>query len=158
MRYHLCWNATLSLITVTLDSVSYNAYELVYTMIHRVSSRVFVGKQFCHDESWVAAVAALPLDVEAVKAALLPFPAFLRSLVALVLPARRRLTRNHANVRNLLFPSSNLAQSREELTVLKFLIQTSKDSDPDSLASRLLLLTAAAVRFECVSINKLTCS
>lgn len=122
-------------------------------MIHSVSSRVFVGTPFCYDKAWVEAVTNFPLDVEAVKAALLRVPAFLRPLVAPLLPVKRRLARDHANIRKLLFPSSELAQSKEDLTVLKFLLQTSKDSDADSLSSRLLVLTAAAVRTDDTGVN-----
>ena len=120
-------------------------------MIHRVSSRVFVGTAFCRDKAWIKAVSAFPEDVEAVKNALVAFPSFLRSLVAPLLPAKRRLNRNHANVRDLLFSSSNLAQSKEDLSVLNFLLQSSKDNDPDSLTLRILLLTAAAV---CISTHQ----
>ena len=125
----------------------------MFTLIHSVSSRVFVGTPLCYEKAWVEAVTNFPLDVEAVKTALLPFPDFLRPLVAPLLPAKRRLARNHRDIRNLLFPSSKLARSKEDLTVLNFLLQTSKDSDADSLSSRLLLLTAAAVRTDHTAVN-----
>ena len=115
-------------------------------MIQRVSSRVFVGKPFCYEKAWIDAVKAYPMDVELVKFMLIPFPAFLRPMLAPLLPAKWRLSRNHANIRNLLFPSTHVAESDDDLTVLKFLQHTSKDTDPDSVAQRLLVLTAAAVR------------
>ena len=85
------------------------------------------------------------MDVEKVKFALLLFPAFMRPWVVPFLPPKWRLLRNHENVRRLLFPSSKLEKSEEEFTVLNFILQTSKDNNPETLTSRLMLLTAAAV-------------
>ena len=85
------------------------------------------------------------MDVEKVKFALLIFPSFMRSWIVPFLPQKWRLTRDHRNVRNLLFPGSKLEKSKEEFTILNFLLQTSKDVDPETLTSRIILLTAAAV-------------
>ncbi|KAL9028492.1 MAG: hypothetical protein Q9196_003147 [Gyalolechia fulgens] len=85
------------------------------------------------------------MDVEKVKFALLLFPDPMRSWIAPLLPQRRRISRNHRNVRDLLFPQSKLKRSDEEYTVLNFLLQTAKDNDPDTLSARLILLTAAAL-------------
>ncbi len=96
--------------------------------------------------AWVEAVTAFPMDVEKVKFALLALPNFMRSWVVSLLPPKWRLELNHKNVPNLLFSSSKLEKSGEDHTVLDFVLQTSKDNDPDTLTSRMILLTAAAVR------------
>ena len=85
------------------------------------------------------------MDVEKIKLALLFFPSFTRSWLVYLLPMKWRLIRNHKRVRNLLFPSSQLKRSEEEYTVLDFLLQASKDSNAETLTSRMILLTAAAV-------------
>jgi len=128
-----------------IDSAPYVAYDLIYSLISRISSRAFVGAPTCYDKAWVEAVNAFPMDVEKVKFALLFFPASMRSWIVPFLPQKWRLTRNHRNVRNLLFPASKLQKSQEDFTVLNFLLQTSKDTDPETLTSRMILLTAAAV-------------
>ena len=135
-----------------IGPASYVAYDLIYTLISRISSRVFIGAPTCYDQAWVEAVTAFPMDVEKVKFALLLFPAFMRSWVVSFLPPKWRLIRNHENVRNLLFPSSKLTRSEEEYTVLNFLLQTSKDNNPETLTSRLMLLTAAAVSIQHISL------
>lgn len=128
-----------------IDPAPYVAYDLIYSLISRISSRAFVGAPACYDKVWVEAVNAFPMDVEKVKFALLIFPASMRSWIVPFLPQKWRLTRNHRNVRNLLFPASKLQKSQEDFTVLNFLLQTSKDTDPETLTSRMILLTAAAV-------------
>lgn len=85
------------------------------------------------------------MDVEKVKFALLTLPNFMRPWVVNLLPPKWSGKRNHKNVRNLLFPSSKLEKSWENHTVLNFLLQTAKDTDPETLTSRMILLTAAAV-------------
>ena len=85
------------------------------------------------------------MDVEKIKLALLFFPSFTRSWVVYLLPMKWRLIRNHERVRNLLFPSSQLVKPEEEYTVLDILLQASKDSNTETLTSRMILLTAAAV-------------
>ena len=130
---------------MTIGQASYVAYDLIYTLISRISSRVFIGAPICYDKDWVEAVTAFPMDVEKVKFALLLFPTFMRPWVVPFLPPKWSLNRNHRNVRHLLFPSSKLRKSEEEFTVLNFLLQTSKDNNPETLTSRLMLLTAAAV-------------
>lgn len=76
---------------------------------------------------------------------MLPFPALLRPLVAFMIPQPRRLAKRRAAVRNLLFPPTSRSLSKDELSVMKLLIEGGKDTDPESLTARLLLLTAAAV-------------
>ncbi|KAL8941729.1 MAG: hypothetical protein Q9211_001705 [Gyalolechia sp. 1 TL-2023] len=66
------------------------------------------------------------MDVEKVKFALLVFPDPMRSWIAPLLPQRRRISRNHRN----------LKRSDEEYTVLNFLLQTAKDNDPDTLSAK----------------------
>ena len=127
------------------DSVSRSAYEIIYGLIHRMASVVFVGKPLCHDPAWTKAVTAFPIDVEISKMILLPFPDFLRPFIVPLIPARRRIDRHRANVRNLLFPSSGVSSTKGDLTVLKLLVQATKDHDPQTLTMRVLLLTAAAV-------------
>lgn len=124
------------------------AYELLFSFIHRISSLVFVGKAYCHDPVWKSAVTALPMDVEVTKFLLLACPTLLRRFVAPLIPQRNRIFRQRAAVRDLLFPPSEQVQvaAKEEPSVMKLLIESGKDSDPDSIAARLLLLTAAAVR------------
>lgn len=125
--------------------MSHVAYDLVYTLIRRISSRVFIGAPTCYDQAWIEAVNRFPEDVEKVKLAVLPLPSFLRSWIAPLTPQRRRIAQDHRKVRNILFPSSRLQKSKEEFTVLNFLLDSSKDHDTDTLTSRMILLTAAAV-------------
>lgn len=128
-----------------LDAASYVAYKSIYTIISRISSRVFVGAPTCYETEWIEPVNAFPMDVEKTKFALLLFPSFIRPLITYFLPMKWRLIRNHRRVRDLLFPLSRIEKSKEEYTVLNFLLQASKDTDPESLTSRMILLTAAAV-------------
>ena len=59
--------------------------------------------------------------------------------------AKWRLARDHQKVRDLLFPAMQLKKPEEEFTFLGVLLQTSKDTDPETLTSRMILMTAAAV-------------
>lgn len=121
------------------------AYDLIYFLVSRISSRAFVGAPLCYDKGWIEAVNAFPMDVEKVKFALMIFPDFMRPWIVSLLPQKHRLVRNHQYVRNLLFPASKLAKTEEKSTVLNLLLQSSKDTDPETLTSRMILLTAAAV-------------
>ena len=121
-------------------------YELLFSFIHRISSLVFVGKAYCYNPVWTSAVTALPIDVEITKFLLLPFPAFLRRFIAPLIPQRNRIFRQRAAVRDLLFPPSEKISVKEEPSLMKLLVESGKDTDPDSISTRLLLLTAAAVR------------
>lgn len=126
------------------DQVAYVAYKSIYSLISRISSRVFVGAPICHNQEWIEPVRSYPMDVEKTKLALLLFPSFMRPWLVYLLPMKWRLKRNHTRVRNILFPSSHVKKSKEEYTVLNFLIQSSKDDDTELLTSRIILLTAAA--------------
>lgn len=126
--------------------VDCNAYDLLFSFIHRVSSLVFVGKAYCHNPVWTGAVSALPIDVEITKFLLMPFPDRLRRFIAPLIPQRSRVFRQRAAVRNLLFPpASEKTALEEEPSVMRLFVESGKDTDPDSLTARLLLLTAAAV-------------
>ena len=129
----------------TIDAASYVAYDLIYSLISRISSRAFVGAPICYEETWTRTVNAFPMDVEKVKFALLIFPSFARSWIVPLLPQKWRLTRDHRQVRDLLFPAEQLKTPEEEFTFLNFLLQTYKDTDPETLTSRMILMTAAAV-------------
>ena len=132
-------------LTIGSDSQTYVAYELLFTFIHRISSLVFVGKQFCYNTIWTDAVTALPVDVEITKFILLPFPDSLRRIIAPLIPQRNRIFSHRTAVKDLIFAQSAPHSIEDELSVLKLLIQSGKDTDPDSVTARLLLLTAAAV-------------
>ena len=124
----------------------YTAYALVYTVLSEINSRVFVGKKFCRDAAWVEPVTTYPKDVNVLAAWLFRVPKILRPLVAPFCAAKRRLDRDHARARELLFPPSREKRDLEELTVLNFFLQASKnDDDADTLTSRLLVLTGASV-------------
>ena len=140
--YRDIWKSNLKSFKVP---TSFVGYDLIYSLISRVSSRVFVGAPTCYHKAWIEAVNAFPMDVEKTKFALLLFPVAMRSWIIKLLPQKWRLIRNHRNVQNLLFPASKLNKSKEDYTVLNLLLQTSKDIDPETLASRMILLTAAAV-------------
>ncbi|KAI9787989.1 MAG: hypothetical protein M1816_007293 [Peltula sp. TS41687] len=131
--------------TTTAQYQPYHAYPFIFTMIHRVTSRVFVGSPVCHDEAWVRAVQAFPQDVEAVKAAVLPYPTILRPMILPFISAKKRLNSDKAAICKVLFPDGKPARSKEDSTLLNFLVSTSKDTDPQSLAQRLLVLNAAAL-------------
>jgi hypothetical protein len=122
------------------------AYELLFSFTHRISSLVFVGKAYCYNPIWTSAVTSLPVDVEITKLLLLPFPDFLRRFVAPLIPQRNRIFRQRAATRDLLFSPSEKIMVKEEPSVMKLLIESGKDTNPDSITARLLLLTAAAVR------------
>jgi hypothetical protein len=121
------------------------AYELSLSFIHHISSRVFVGKTYCHDPIWTCAVQNLPIDVEITKFLLLPVPPFLRRFIAPLIPSRNRIFRARTAVRDLLFPFKGKIEMNDEPNVMRLLLESGKDKDPDSVTARLLLLTAAAV-------------
>lgn len=123
---------------------SYVAFELLYSIIHRISSLVFVGRQHCHDLAWTRAVRDLPVNVEITKFILLSFPSSLRNFIAPIIPQPNNIFRQRKLARDVLFPFGNVVAG-DEPSVLKLLIESKKDHDPDSLTARLLLLTAAAV-------------
>ncbi|KAK7750955.1 hypothetical protein SLS62_007088 [Diatrype stigma] len=131
------------------------AYELLFSFIHRISSLVFVGKAYCYNPIWTGAVTALPMDVEVTKFLLLACPAPLRRFVAPLIPQRNRIFRQRAAVRDLLFPPSEQAHvaAEEEPSVMKLLVESGKDTDPDRLTARLLLLTAAALHTSSMAIT-----
>jgi hypothetical protein len=107
---------------------------------------VFVGKAYCYNPIWTSAVTTLPIDVEITKFLLLPSPAFLRSFAAPLILQRNRIFRQRAATRDLLFPPTEKVKVKEEPSVMKILIESGKDTNPDGITARLLLLTAAAVR------------
>ncbi|KAI9150072.1 Ent-kaurene oxidase [Paramyrothecium foliicola] len=127
------------------EPVTCVAFDVMYSLVHRISSMVFVGKEYCYDKTWTKAVTDLPINVEITKFLLLPFPFFLRRFVAAMIPHRNRIFRQREAVRRLLFDSAEKATPGEEPSVMKLFIQSGKDSNPDSIAARLLLLTAAAL-------------
>ena len=147
VSHHMMPNYLIRLLsnTMSIDTTSYVAYDLIYSLISRISSRAFVGAPVCYEETWTRTVNAFPMDVEKVKFALLVFPSAARSWIVHLLPQKWRLTRDHRQVRNLLFPEKKLKMSEEEFTFFNFLLQTSKDTDPETLTSRMILMTAAAV-------------
>ncbi|KAF7870566.1 hypothetical protein EAF04_004310 [Stromatinia cepivora] len=126
-------------------------YEILFSFIHRISSQVFVGKTFAHNPIWTSAVTNLPVDVEITKFLLLPFPAVLRRFVAPLIPQRNRIFQQRKEVRKLLFPKEGLVgRTRKvnevnEPSVMKLFLESGKDTDPDSITARLLLLTAAVL-------------
>jgi hypothetical protein len=123
----------------------YTAYELLLSFIHRISSRVFVGKTYCQDPIWTHAVEKLPIDVEITKFLLLPVPFFMRRFITPLIPSRNRIFQHRTAVCNLLFPFKGKMEMNDEPNVMRLLLESGKDKDPDSLTARLLLLTAAAV-------------
>ncbi|GAB1319341.1 Ent-kaurene oxidase [Madurella fahalii] len=129
------------------------AYDLLLSFIHRITSLVFVGKAYCYNPIWTSAVTELPINVEITKFVLLPFPAFLRRFVAPLIPQRNRNFRHRGAVRGLLFPPSEKIAVKEEPSVMKLLIESGKDTDPDSITSRLLILTGAALHTSSMAIT-----
>ena len=127
------------------DSTTCVAFELFYSITHRISSLVFVGKEYCYDKTWISAVTDLPINVEITKFLLLPFPFFIRQLIAPLIPYRNRIFKQRKAVRDHLFPSQEKDIPREEPSVMKLFIESGRDADPESITARLLLLTAAAV-------------
>lgn len=126
-------------------SEAFDAYDLLLDFIHRITSVVFVGKAHGRNPIWNHAVTILPIDVEITKFILLPFPSFLRRFIAPLIPQRNRVFRQRVAVRNLLFPSSQEMVSSEEPSVMKLFVESGKDKSPDSITSRLMILTGAAV-------------
>ncbi|CAI6092672.1 unnamed protein product [Clonostachys chloroleuca] len=137
-------DAMLEMLNPKTGKESYLAFELLYSIIHRISSLVFVGRQHCHDLAWTRAVRDLPVNVEITKFILLSFPSSLRNFIAPIIPQRNNIFRQRKLARDVLFPFGNVVAG-DEPSVLKLLIESKKDHDPDSLTARLLLLTAAAV-------------
>lgn len=132
------------------------AYDLLFHMVHRMSSLVFVGKAHCYNATWTSAVTDLPIHVEITKFLLLPLPSFLRRFVAPLIPQRYKIFRQRAAVRDLLFPSGE-ALVEEDPSVMKLFLETGRDNDPDRITARLLILTAAAVRPMSMSISPFRC-
>ncbi|KAH7322488.1 cytochrome P450 [Stachybotrys elegans] len=126
------------------DPQPHVAFELLYSITHRISSRVFVGKRHCQHPSWTRAVTDLPVNVEITKFLLLPFPSLLRRYVAPLIPQRNHIFRQRKEARDALFPPGDVVAG-DEPSVLKLFIESNRDRDPDSITARLLLLTAAAL-------------
>ncbi|KAI1413681.1 cytochrome P450 [Hypoxylon sp. FL1857] len=135
------------------NPITCTAYELLFSFIHRISSLVFVGKPYCYDSVWTGAVTALPIHVEITKFILLPFPAFLRRFIAPLIPRRNRIFHERTAVRNLLFPASEENANKEEPSVMQLFIKSGKDTDPDRITARLLILTAAALHTSSMAIT-----
>ncbi|KAI0841505.1 cytochrome P450 [Hypoxylon sp. FL0890] len=135
------------------NPVTYTAYELLFSFIHRITSLVFVGKPYCYDPVWTSALTELPIHVEITKFILLPFPAFLRRIIAPLIPRRNRIFRDRAAVRDLLFPRSEKIAVKEEPSVMQLFIQSGKHTDPDKITARLLILTAAALHTSSMAIT-----
>lgn len=129
----------------TKGPTEYVTYDLLLSFIHRISSVVFIGKEFYSSPVWSNAVSSLPVDVEITKFILLPLPALLRRFIAPLIPQRNRIFRQRAAVRDLLFPSGRVIV-REEPSIMKLLIEHGKETDPARLTARLMILTGAAVR------------
>jgi hypothetical protein len=86
-----------------LEYTSFNAFNLVFDTVLRVTSRVFVGDVICRDQRWYDEIAAYQTDVALIVVALLPFPDFVRPFVAPFVPFRRQLNHIHNSVRDLIF-------------------------------------------------------
>ncbi|KAH9906752.1 cytochrome P450 [Xylariomycetidae sp. FL2044] len=121
------------------------AYRAMYSLVDAVTSRVFVGKESCHEQVWKDALTNLPGDVEITKLILLPFPRFVRPFIAPLIPRRNRIFQQRAEVRDLLFPVPRTTPVSDEPSVLKFFVESQKDTDPDTITARLLILSGAAL-------------
>ncbi|KAI0194214.1 cytochrome P450 [Astrocystis sublimbata] len=121
------------------------AYKLMYSLIDAMTSRVFVGKEHCHNKLWKNALTNLPADVEITKLTLLPFPRFIRGLLAPLIPRRNRVFRQRAEVRELLFSTPETLAVTKEPSVLNFFIESGKDQNPDTITARLMILSGAAL-------------
>lgn len=122
------------------------AHDFLYSLVHRISSLVFVGRAYCYDPVWRSAVSDLPIHVEITKFILLPFPTFFRPFIARLIPQRYSIFRQRAAVADLLFRSPDKSRDKSEPSVMRLFLESGKDGDPNRIAARLLLLTAAAVR------------
>ncbi|KAI1116231.1 cytochrome P450 [Nemania sp. NC0429] len=129
------------------------AYELLYSLIGRLSSLVFVGETHCRNSTWETALTALPTNVEITKLILMPFPSFLRRYIAPMIPQRNRIFRDRAAVCDVLFRQSEKHVANDELSVMKLFIDSGMDTDPKSITARLLLLTAAALHTSSMAIT-----
>ncbi|KUI72796.1 Ent-kaurene oxidase [Cytospora mali] len=136
------------------ESQTFVAYDVLLSFIHRITSVVFVGKEYGHDPVWNHAITILPTDVEMTKLILLPFPTFLRRFIAPMIPQRNRVFRQRIAVRNLLFPSSKeiTALKQEEPSVMKLFVESGKDKSPESITARLMILTGAALHTSSMAI------
>ncbi|KAK0618573.1 cytochrome P450 [Bombardia bombarda] len=129
------------------------ACDLLFSFIHRISSLVFVGKEHCHNPIWTDAVTNLPVDVEITKFILLPFPYYLRRFIAPLVPQRNRIMRQRAAVRDLLFSASKELAAKEGTQCDEAASESGRDADAHRIATRLLLLTAAALHTSSMAIT-----
>lgn len=88
MIHHLSLESSSFNLKLIIGSVPYVAYDLIYSLISRISLRAFVGAPTCYDKEWIEAVNAFPMDVEKVKFVLLVFPPSLRSWIVPFLPEK----------------------------------------------------------------------
>lgn len=135
-------------------SQTFVAYDLLLSFIHRITSVVFVGKEYGHSPIWNYAITVLPTDVEITKLILLPFPTFLRRFIAPMIPQRNRVFRQRVAVCNLLFHPSKAMTAQElgEPSVMKLFVESGKDKSPESITARLMILTGAALHTSSMAI------
>ncbi|KAG5978524.1 hypothetical protein E4U55_006093 [Claviceps digitariae] len=121
-------------------------------IISRISARVFLGPEDCHDEEWLSTTAEYSKSLFTTGFILRLVPHILRPFIAPLLPSYRQLLRNVLSARRIICRILRSRQSQFAVTnsyddVLQFMVDsaTGRERDHEDLAQRMLILSLSSI-------------
>ncbi|KAG5962100.1 hypothetical protein E4U56_003488 [Claviceps arundinis] len=125
--------------------------SLFTNLISRISARVFLGPDHCHDEGWLSTTTEYSKNLFITGFILRVIPHILRPFIAPLLPSYRQLLRNVSSARRII---SSILREREtqvrnnsDQDILQFMMEhaTGRERTPENLAQRMLILSLASI-------------
>lgn len=137
--------------------------SVVLRLVARISGRVFVGLPVCRNEEWLTTSVKFTEDMFTNAFLVTPLPRFIHSLVAFILPYRRRIARHKQVARKYLAPVyvERLAEGgardagkpkKEDIFTWMLAQAKPKLKVPEQLADFQLLLSMAAIHTTTLSV------
>ncbi|KJZ72997.1 hypothetical protein HIM_07569 [Hirsutella minnesotensis 3608] len=138
------------------DWTSVSIQPMMLNLIERVTNRVFVGLPLCRNEEWLDALHRHAHNVTLTQVSMRLFPLFVRPLLNLVLPAAHRYRAAVRDSKRILVPEIERRRRLEESdpdyekpqdllqAIMDLSTQGDKNSEPDNVAHRHLLVTLVA--------------
>ncbi|KAI8648839.1 Ent-kaurene oxidase [Fusarium sp. Ph1] len=122
-------------------------------LISRISARVFLGPDDCHNEEWLNTTAEYSQNLFITGFALRIFPHFLRPFIAPLLPSYRALLRNVSSARRIIGSMVHFREAQQEFQadanqdILQWMMSaaTGEEKKPENLAQRMLILSLASI-------------
>ncbi|KAG6309171.1 hypothetical protein E4U44_007325 [Claviceps purpurea] len=125
--------------------------SLFTKIISRISARVFLGPDHCHDEEWLSATAEYSGNLFITGFILRVVPHILRPFIAPLLPSYRQLLRNVSSatriISSIVCERKTQIRSNSDQDILQFMMEhaTGVERTPENLAQRMLILSLASI-------------